>query len=498
MIEIQLPNGKWLLDEQSKLGEGGFGAVFRGTSESGGAVAVKRLETGEQGREIRIADFLLGHTLLHVIPILDAGYDDKVGTNFIVMPMAEGSLQKRIDKSGPIAEAETIAILDSVAAGLEEIGDIIHRDLKPGNVLLHEGLWKLADLGLARFIEASTSANTMRENLTRAYGAPEQWRGERPQKTTDVYALGCMIYAMLQGKPPFLGPDFSHQHQFAPPPPLTASSHIKRLAAACLAKSPELRPSIQSVRNQLKIAGDVARGGRAGLAAAAAAVGEQELQKEAQRLEAQRRAEQRKRLRLEALEVLEGIFRELETNILQDAPNTKKGASSRQDFKKLSLGAAKLEYGISFPEMKSHGSTSAMENAGYAAGSRAWDVLAGAYIFVGNYNRGRSANLWFGRLLDGDDYRWWEVAYTDSEGKPARSWDNTIPFAVTEMYGPYLSYYVAEDPIPITPEFVDQFLDRWIGWFSLIAAGEASEVDKAFPVVFKRARVSAKFKLDKP
>src|SRR5438128_11290069 len=116
MIDIQLPNGKWCYDERSQLGKGGFGAVFQGTSESGDEVAVKRLQTVDQAREIRIADFLLGHTLSHVIPILDAGYDDRAGTNFIVMPMAPGSLQRRHDKPGPIAEVEARPLPACIAA----------------------------------------------------------------------------------------------------------------------------------------------------------------------------------------------------------------------------------------------------------------------------------------------------------------------------------------------------------------------------------------------
>ena len=97
---------------------------------------------------------------------------------------------RRLDTEWQLPEnvslQEAIPILDCIAAGLEEIGDIIHRDLKPDNVLLHDGLWKLADLGLARFAEASTSLNTMRESGTSTYAAPEQWRGERPQKATEA------------------------------------------------------------------------------------------------------------------------------------------------------------------------------------------------------------------------------------------------------------------------------------------------------------------------
>jgi serine/threonine protein kinase len=233
MPVVNLPNGTWFYDDQeeNRLGGGGFGKVFRGLNASGEPVAIKRLQSQYQTREMRIADFLLGHGLAHIIPILEAGFDATAGTNFIVMPIATMSLEKQIERPAPIGEAEAVEILDSIAAGLDEIGDIIHRDLKPGNVLLHEGVWKLADLGLARFAEAATSRHTMRDALTVQYAAPEQWRYERPQKATDVYAIGCIMYALLHGAPPFGGPDFGHQHQFIAPPGLKASAHLRRLAA---------------------------------------------------------------------------------------------------------------------------------------------------------------------------------------------------------------------------------------------------------------------------
>jgi serine/threonine protein kinase len=245
---------------------GGFGAVFRGRGADGTAVAVKRLQSAYQTREMRIADFLLGHGLAHVIPILDAGFDPDAGTNFIIMPIAETSLQQYIAKTAALGETQVLEILTAIATGLDEIGDIIHRDLKPGNILLHEGVRKVADLGLARFAEAATSMNTMREALTAPYAAPEPWRGERPTKATDVYALGCIMFPLVHGAPPFAGPeasDYSFQHQFVAAPGLKASSHLKRLAAACLAKAPELRPSVTNLGKQLDVALAATNDGRA-------------------------------------------------------------------------------------------------------------------------------------------------------------------------------------------------------------------------------------------
>jgi eukaryotic-like serine/threonine-protein kinase len=98
MPEVTLPKGIWWYDDQDALGPpGGFGTVFRGRSPNGHPVAVKRLQS-YQTREMRIADFLLGYGLAHVIPIL---FVSIAGTNFIVMPIATKSLQQHIDSSGP-------------------------------------------------------------------------------------------------------------------------------------------------------------------------------------------------------------------------------------------------------------------------------------------------------------------------------------------------------------------------------------------------------------
>lgn len=505
MPEVKLPNGTWWYDEKESLGPpGGFGAVFRGRSTDGEPVAIKRLESEYQAREMRIADFLLGHGLAHVIPIVDAGFDKAANTNFIVMPIATTSLRQLIEISGPVGEADTVNILDSIAAGLDEIGDIIHRDLKPGNVLLHDGIWKLADLGLARFAEAATSGNTMRGALTAQYAAPEQWRGERPTKATDVYALGCIMYALLHGTPPFQGPgraDFSHQHQFVAPSGLNASSHLKRLAAACLSKSPALRPSIQSLRKQLQIASNAGKGGRTyGMASAAAAVLEKTSREEERRLQRENEERNRKQLAAEAVQLMEEIFRELETIVLNEAPNTEVGLGFyNAKLKRLKLGDAVLEYGTLFPSIED---TAYPHQTGNRAGSRAWDVLAGAYIAAHtgwSPDVGRSANLWFGRLLEGDDYRWWEVSYVYREDSTLEEYlREPEPFGIKEIYDGPILHLVSDDPRPITPEYVDDFLGRWIEPFSQIAAVGHMAAKALFPARVRRQPVAAKFKLDRP
>jgi serine/threonine protein kinase len=221
MLQIRLPKASWSFDQSEPLGPaGGFGAVYLGCGPDGKPVAVKQIHREKQHRAVRelnIAEYLLGHNHPHVIPILDAGRDASTGDDFIVMAQAQQSLQDLVDKAAPLAEANALEIIDAIASGLMEIGELVHRDLKPGNVLLHNGVWKLSDLGLARYVEDTTSANTMKRALSPQYAAPEQWRLERATKGTDVYALGCIIHALLAGDPPFPRGDLSHLHQFEPP-----------------------------------------------------------------------------------------------------------------------------------------------------------------------------------------------------------------------------------------------------------------------------------------
>src|SRR4051812_32376853 len=153
------------------------------------------------------------------------------------MEKAQESLEDLVRHQAPIEESSALEILDAIVAGLQEIGDIVHRDLKPGNVLLHQGVWKIADLGLARFLEATTAPVTMRDFLSFQYCAPEQLNSESPTKATDVYAVGGITYALLTGKPPFPGPsqaDFAHQHRYQSPETIPCIHALAQLPLDCL------------------------------------------------------------------------------------------------------------------------------------------------------------------------------------------------------------------------------------------------------------------------
>ena len=252
-------NRVWTFDESREIGApGGFSEIFEGAGEDGSPVAVKRIRRVTPGLgtgEIRIARSLMSGPGAHVIPILDAGKDDESGNNFVIMPRADESLQDRIDRDGPLADEDAMSVLTDVLTGLQEMKRIVHGDLKPANVLLHEGRWKLADMGIARHIDDEPATLSTRMFVSEGYAAPEQWRFEPATRATDVYAFGCLTYTVLTGETPFLGPsqeEYCLQHLKATPRYLPASPAIRALVQMCLTKDKEARPSVDTALVLLK------------------------------------------------------------------------------------------------------------------------------------------------------------------------------------------------------------------------------------------------------
>src|SRR4051812_22280488 len=119
-----------------------------------------------------------------------------------------GSLRERLDRSGALDLHEVIAIFQEVAAGLDVLhaNGLVHRDLKPGNILIDEGGNPfIADFGLAKDHQHEGTVLTQPGQALGSmdYMAPEQIRGEDVTAATDVYALACMLFELLTGRPPF-------------------------------------------------------------------------------------------------------------------------------------------------------------------------------------------------------------------------------------------------------------------------------------------------------
>jgi tRNA A-37 threonylcarbamoyl transferase component Bud32/TolB-like protein len=203
---------------RGELGAGGMAVVYLADDpRHGRLVAVKVLRPelaaalGPERflREIGIAA-RLRHP--HIVPLYDSGEAD--GLLYYVMPYIEGeSLRDRLrrERQLPVDEALGIAceVADALAHAHER--ELVHRDIKPENILLEGGQALVADFGVARAVGGtSTTELTTATGLaigTPAYMSPEQALGDTAvDARSDIYALGCVLYEMLAGEPPFTGP----------------------------------------------------------------------------------------------------------------------------------------------------------------------------------------------------------------------------------------------------------------------------------------------------
>ncbi|HSR93168.1 MAG TPA: serine/threonine-protein kinase, partial [Gemmatimonadales bacterium] len=146
----------------------------------------------------------------HILPLFDSGDADSF--LFYVMPFVEGeSLRDRLSREKQLPIPDAVRIATEVAGALDYAHrhGVIHRDIKPENILLHDGRALVADFGIA--LAASKAGGTRMTETgmslgTPIYMSPEQAMGEREVTArSDVYALGCVLYEMLVGDPPFIG-----------------------------------------------------------------------------------------------------------------------------------------------------------------------------------------------------------------------------------------------------------------------------------------------------
>ena len=158
-------------------------------------------------REIQVTAHL---THPNILPLLDSGRADEF--LYYVTPYVEGeSLRSRLERERQLPVDEAVRLAAAVAGALDYAHrhQIIHRDIKPENILLEDGQPVVADFGIARALHAAESAKLTETGVavgTVAYMSPEQATGEEFDGRSDIYSLGCVLYEMLAGEPPFTGP----------------------------------------------------------------------------------------------------------------------------------------------------------------------------------------------------------------------------------------------------------------------------------------------------
>ena len=253
------------------LGVGTVGVVYRAESpEISEPVAVKLLHptiahdeniVNRFHREIVIME-RLNHP--HIVKNYGGGIMD--GQYFYAMQLLDsGTLKDRIKRFGPLPWQQAAVFASQIASALQHAHNhgIIHRDLKTSNLFFSsEGNLVLGDFGIARdTYEADITAEGITVG-TYAYMSPEQIHGDKEiTGKADLYSLGCVLYEMLTGKPPFTGVNFAQvwgQHLNEKPTPLkergvSCPEWLEKIVMQLLEKEPELRPfNARAVQGYIK------------------------------------------------------------------------------------------------------------------------------------------------------------------------------------------------------------------------------------------------------
>ncbi|MDP7014504.1 MAG: protein kinase [Pirellulaceae bacterium] len=245
------------------IGQGGMGVVFRAIDERlQRFVAIKvlaeSLAADAEARAGFLAEARAAAAINHPNVVTIHGVQDHADVTFIVMEYVEGeSLRDCIKRRGPLPLDETLMIAAQVAIGLADAHKlrVVHRDIKPGNILLKHGadVVKIADFGLAQVTtggdDDSESSNSRKGFGTPAYMSPEQAMGELTDERTDLFSLGCVLYAMLAGESPFRSStNFGTARrvaEFEPPPLKEAIANcppsLSKIVVKLLAKRPSQR-----------------------------------------------------------------------------------------------------------------------------------------------------------------------------------------------------------------------------------------------------------------
>ena len=257
------------------LGQGGFAWVFAGRDADDTPVAVKVLMpryAGDPQFEARFRNEAETAAKLEhpgIIRIRSVARSD--GQVYFAMDLCADSLGARLEREGPLPEADIIRIVREVARALvfAHAQGVIHRDLKPDNILLRaDGSAVLSDFGIARAVSGYVASTGVDRTIgTPHYLSPEQAQGRPLDQRVDFYALGVTLFKAATGEVPFTSTDWfelARMHVEVPPPSVRKkrpelSKRFERVVRRCLAKHPDDR-----YRDAAELLADIAPRARIG------------------------------------------------------------------------------------------------------------------------------------------------------------------------------------------------------------------------------------------
>src|SRR5215470_14672211 len=238
------------------LGRGGFGEVYHAVSDGGKEVALKLVQQ-HLDVELRGVGQCLNLKHPHLVLVFDIRKAETDDTWIVMEYMAGGSLDQVLARHPQgIPEPQALAWLHGICSGVRYLHEhgIDHRDLKPGNLFIENGVVKIGDYGLSKFISASRRSGQSVSIGSVHYMAPEMAHG-RYGKEVDQYALGVILCEMLTGRVPFDGEcqgEILMKHLAADPDLGRLTEPYRSVVARLLDKDPRKRyPAVQDLLAEL-------------------------------------------------------------------------------------------------------------------------------------------------------------------------------------------------------------------------------------------------------
>src|SRR5215475_6958238 len=260
MTQPRLLGGRYELD--GIVGRGGMAEVFRARDiRLDRVVAVKTLredlarDATFQARFRREAQSAASLNHPSIVAVYDTGEDNDGPSHvpYIVMEYVDGrTLRDLLRDDRRLLPERALEITDGVLRALDysHRNGIVHRDIKPGNVMLtRQGEIKVMDFGIARAVADTQATMTQTAQVigTAQYLSPEQARGERVDARSDLYSVGCLLYELLTGRPPFTGDSpvaIAYQHvREAPVPPSRVDPDLPPWADPIVLRAMEKDPN---------------------------------------------------------------------------------------------------------------------------------------------------------------------------------------------------------------------------------------------------------------